>query len=559
MIAGKDSAEETTMAERDSFSEYYRELLDDTYDCVDRIVVNAYFRFAQLGGGFRIWWRRLYGGDDNLDDTHLMRMAGRFSRRVRGWAKKNGIPVIYCQRGERKHKIAEKVLSKDPEAKGIFLVLISRAPAPVWEAERYGKGGLDLHKKDPMPYVNHYWFHIIDEDWGHVTVKMSGHPPFGAQVILNGHEYVARQASQEGIGFSKEGNCFTKVSDPAGLSKVADTLRGPHAVGRLTQVCRRWLYPCLRFALDVAEQRKSRFVYDLSVHQAEYSRNLLFKRGSEMEQIFNGVIDRTRAPLDIRTVKTIFGYKHRPCWRRSKKGPPRFEAVVEKPVYNLTVFKVHLGKQTLKIYTKGERVLRIEAITHNTKDLRCGRVVERFPKIVSRLAEMVERFLEVLRCLDVTWISDDTLDKLPQPSVLGKSRVAGIDTSKPRIRAVMEAVVVLSPETKGFRVSELAAKVQERMDVAYSARQASYDLKKLRAKGLALKLKKTRRYTAPGEALRTMAGLMTLQEKVIKPLLARAVKRKPGARPKNRVALDGHYDAVQVAMQGLFQALKIAA
>jgi hypothetical protein len=25
----------------------------------------------------------------------------------------------------------------------------------------------------------------MDPDWGHLTIKMSGHPPFGAQVILN--------------------------------------------------------------------------------------------------------------------------------------------------------------------------------------------------------------------------------------------------------------------------------------------------------------------------------------------------------------------------------------
>jgi hypothetical protein len=29
---------------------------------------------------------------------------------------------------------------------------------------------------------------VLDPDWGHVTIKMSGHPPFGAQIILNGHE-----------------------------------------------------------------------------------------------------------------------------------------------------------------------------------------------------------------------------------------------------------------------------------------------------------------------------------------------------------------------------------
>jgi len=32
--------------------------------------------------------------------------------------------------------------------------------------------------------VNHYSFHILDRDWGHLTIKISGHPPFPAQVML---------------------------------------------------------------------------------------------------------------------------------------------------------------------------------------------------------------------------------------------------------------------------------------------------------------------------------------------------------------------------------------
>jgi hypothetical protein len=44
----------------------------------------------------------------------------------------------------------------------------------------------------------------------------------------------------------------------------------------------------------------------------------------------------------------------------------------------------HCGKLTLKIYTKGERVLRVEAIVHNTQELDCGRSLEKFPEIVSR-------------------------------------------------------------------------------------------------------------------------------------------------------------------------------
>ena len=48
----------------------------------------------------------------------------------------------------------------------------------------------------------------MDRQWGHLTIKMAGHAPFGAQVLLNGHEYVAVAAQAAGIGFTKEGNCF---------------------------------------------------------------------------------------------------------------------------------------------------------------------------------------------------------------------------------------------------------------------------------------------------------------------------------------------------------------
>ena len=41
------------MKTHDEFSDYYADLLDGRYDCVDRIVLNGYFALGQQGGGFR--------------------------------------------------------------------------------------------------------------------------------------------------------------------------------------------------------------------------------------------------------------------------------------------------------------------------------------------------------------------------------------------------------------------------------------------------------------------------------------------------------------------------
>jgi len=96
----------------DSLSDRYAELLTGSYDCVDRIVLNAFFRMGHGPGGFRVWWRALTGSEETLDNTHLMRMAGRFSRRIHGYAKANGIPLVHCPAGERKHELAEEYLAK---------------------------------------------------------------------------------------------------------------------------------------------------------------------------------------------------------------------------------------------------------------------------------------------------------------------------------------------------------------------------------------------------------------------------------------------------------------
>ena len=88
----------------DGLSTLYRDLLGGSYDCVDRIVLNAYFRMGHDPGGFRVWWRALTGSDETLENAYLMRLAGRFSRRVRGYAKAHGIPVIDCPVGQRKRR-----------------------------------------------------------------------------------------------------------------------------------------------------------------------------------------------------------------------------------------------------------------------------------------------------------------------------------------------------------------------------------------------------------------------------------------------------------------------
>ncbi len=149
----------------DEFSERYGDLLTGSYDCVDRIVLNADYPLGPNPGGFRVWWRRWHDdSDQQLDNAHLMRLAGRFARRVRAWAQTNQVPVIDCKAGERKHLIAEQYLGEHTVGVGVFLILVARAPAIVWKVKRSSSGVIRNLEKTRQ-YVNHYCFHIMDPAW----------------------------------------------------------------------------------------------------------------------------------------------------------------------------------------------------------------------------------------------------------------------------------------------------------------------------------------------------------------------------------------------------------
>jgi len=548
---------------KDPFCAYYQEYLHGVYDCVDRIVLLAYNSLLQGPGGFRHWWRILSGDDTTLDTTHVMRFAGRFSRRIRTFAEKHSIPFHHCGRNDRKHEIAEKYIPKDPAFQGVFCILSARAPAPVYEVQRYGTCGINLVKKHS--YVYQYSFHIIDSQWGHVTIKLSPHPPFNAMIMLNGHEYVERQMRKKRIAFTKKDNCFTAIPDAAGLAGVADTMISRNRdVGRLVNLCERWIYSaCLCFALDTQEQERTQFRYSYSVFQAEYSRNLLFERPAMVDTVFQQLIDRNRTALDIGTVKTIIGKKRRPHHKHSTFGkPPRVEVVVEKPAYDLTIFKLHCGKLTVKMYSKGEHVLRIEAIAHNTSALQCGRGIERFPAIVAELRAILQRFMECVHCVDVSFISASTLERWHLPTYRDNRRIAGININNRRMRTVMEGLLAIAARPASLTTAQLAAFVRRKLGYStqkYATRHAAYDLTKFRAKGIVVSSGK-RNYRVTKKGMKNIAAYITLQDKVITPVLRR-IESKNTRKPYviHNDSIDTCYRKLQANMWTLFNELRIAA
>ena len=84
-------------------------------DCDQRL-----FSHGTDGGGMRYGWRNLKGNDDGLTNDGMKCMAGDFARRLRGWAKTNGISVIDAREGEREDELAKEYLANAAGKAGVF-------------------------------------------------------------------------------------------------------------------------------------------------------------------------------------------------------------------------------------------------------------------------------------------------------------------------------------------------------------------------------------------------------------------------------------------------------
>ena len=228
--------------------------------------------------------------------------------------------------------------------------------------------------------------------------------------------------------------------------------RNPSAIGRLGQVCDRWIYTaCLCFGLDLSDQERSRFVYDYSIYQVEYSRNLLFGRGAQMDRVFDAMVDRTRSRLDVPKLRTLFGTKQRPPTNR--RDLPLGCSVIERPQLRPDHLQGALRGLDLKGYTKGEHVLRFEAVCHNTKALLSDGSWTASP--TSSPVSPPCSNASAPPWTASTSPSSPTASWTSYPTTtIGRTRVGGINLDKPRARTTLAAVVALAAAPDGFTVAD---------------------------------------------------------------------------------------------------------
>jgi len=114
----------------------------------------------------------------------------------------------------------------------------------------------------------------------------------------------------------------------------------------------------------------------------------------------------------------------------------------------------------------------------------------------------------------------------------------------------------------GFTASQLASQVVAQKTgepYTYSSRQAAYDLKKFRSKGIVFRIGRSHRYETSPDGLRALSALVLLRDKILAPLLASATQPRFTSGLTHPSDLDIRHEALRREMWATLSELGLAA
>src|SRR5262249_28974347 len=150
----------------------------------------------------------------------------------------------------------------------------------------------------------------------------------------------------------------------------------------------------------------------------------------------------------------------------------------------------------IKQYFKEQHALRTETTINNPKDVYVAKRVTNLAHLRNLGQQVNRKLLEVERVSHQCVLTQDALDRLQRPTLEDGQRASALRFGDPRVMALLQAITGFTHLPQGFRNRDLRPHVQALLARSYTAAQMTYDLRRLRLKGLIHRIPDTHRSTA---------------------------------------------------------------
>ena len=190
--------------------------------------------------------------------------------------------------------------------------------------------------------------------------------------------------------------------------------------------------------------------------------------------------------------------------------------------------------------------MRTETDVNNTYDFAIGRRLSNLDDLKQVGFAANRRLLRVQRLSHDCPLGVQTFEQLHRPAVVEDRRVSALRFGDPRIQAVLAALLTFRLLPMGFANRELREQVAPLLGVstdAYGPARASYDLRRLRLRGLVQRLPRSHRYRVTEAGQRVALCYCRGQRRVLAPALSALFDDKaPPALGRLVARFDDHID-----------------
>jgi hypothetical protein len=481
-------------------------------ESIDRMYLNVYQTRLQREPGVADFFRRHRG--EAFATAHVMsQMTRAFLAAVERFAQDEKVPILTFEKRVRKDEVAQEQLARFDRQEGVVFIGKAQEKATVYRTvkRRCAETGRTypwLMKSTAM--VNQYYFYCVDKDFGPFFLKFCSYFPYNARLYLNGHEYAKRQLQRQGIGFEALDNGVLSCDAPQRLQGLCNRL----SASKIDGLLRKWLVR-LPHPFTAADRRAG-FRYELSILQAEFSLTQVVDCPLSGRVFFERVI---RDNLDIGRpdhVQLIFGRRI----QRNTKSRFRTRVITKDVIPSL---RIDYKSSTIKQYFKEGRALRTETTINNTRDFDIGRRLENLPALRAVAFAANRRLLDVQQIQHDPTIGHQAFEGLTRPMEVKGQRASGLRFGDPVVLAVMTALLMFRLLPQGFSNQDLREKIARflvRPADQFTPGQMSYQLRRLRLRGLIERLDGTHRYRLTQSGIRTALFYLCSHSRVIRPLSA---------------------------------------
>ncbi len=443
-------------------------------------------------------------------------------------AQKYGVEMRYLDRsGVDKEALAREIAAERGISEGpiCYFSALESCYAPKIKGNKAKK---ELELKIVSSKCVHLYQYFIHPKYGWGHVRLQTWAPYNLFICLNGRHWLERQLLRQGLAYCKDENCFPWIEDLSKAQKLLDQqlqTDWPRALtGLVKQMC-----PNLGRILPLRPE------YYWSADETEWATDLLFRSRHDLDALFPFFVHYAMRVSDSPAVLRYLG-------RCTNRGWAPKEVLSDfRRRYEGIRVKHWINQNSIKMYNKSGRLLRIETTINQTRDFKVFRHPEddinrdaswqKMRKGVSDLhrrctisQQCNERYGDALAAAQVEEKLKEVIAPASNPIKKSGQRYRGLNPWRQEDFALLTFLAKGEHAIRGFRNPELrawlypAAKGLSKEHQRKYAGRTTRRIKLLRVHGLIKKVARENRYMLTSKGQTFVSALLAASDAGIKEL-----------------------------------------